>query len=136
VSVAADAASGTPTQAADQGASKSIALSGLRSPAVDLSGLAKNDGPFATAYEGFHWPEIPRAQDVTCSVITALGDKFDFFAMYSDFRVDNPEGGTPSTGPRGGNVSGIGTSTNGLENYCSKGQLQWMFVEPVSTAAA
>ena len=25
--------------------------------------------------------------------------------------------------------------TNGLENYCSQGQLQWMFVEPVSTSA-
>ncbi len=55
--------------------------------------------------------------------------------MYSDFRVDNPEGGTPSTGPRGGNVSGIGSSTNGLANYCSKGRLQWMYVEPVSTSA-
>jgi len=86
-------------------------------------------------YEGFHWPQIPRATDLACSVITALGDKFDFIASYSDFRVDNPEGGTPSTGPRGGNVSGIGTNTNGLENYCSQGQLQWMFVEPVSTSA-
>jgi hypothetical protein len=32
-------------------------------------------------------------------------------------------------------VSGIGTSTNGLEAYCSKGELQWMYVEPVSTSA-
>jgi hypothetical protein len=87
------------------------------------------------AFEGFHWAEIPRAQDVTCSIIKALGDKFDFVATYSDFRVDNPEGGTPSTGPRGGNITGIGTNTNGLENYCSQGQLQWMFVEPVSTSA-
>jgi hypothetical protein len=102
---------------------------------VDLSALKKSDGPYHVAYEGFHWPEIPRAQDVACSVITTLGDKFDFIASYSDFRVDNPEGGTPSTGPRGGNVSGIGSSTNGLENYCSKGELQWMYVEPVSTSA-
>jgi len=104
-------------------------------PEIDLSATTKRDGPFSVAYEGFHWPEIPRATDVACSVITALGDKFDFLVLYSDFRVDNPEGGTPSTGPRGGNVSGIGTNTNGLENYCSKGQLQWMYVEPVSTAA-
>jgi hypothetical protein len=73
--------------------------------------------------------------DVACSIIAKLGDRFDFIASYSDFRVDNPEGGTPSTGPRGGNVSGIGSNTNGLENYCSQGRLQWMYVEPVSTAA-
>jgi hypothetical protein len=110
-------------------------LTGPLSPDVDLSAVTKGDGPFQVAYEGFHWPGIPRAQDVACSVITALGDKFDFIAMYSDFRVDNPEGGTPSTGPRGGNVAGIGSNTSGLGNYCSQGQLQWMFVEPVSTSA-
>jgi len=133
--VSADAATGTPGPAADQVTAQSVALAGIRSPEMDLSAAAKKDGPFAVAYEGFHWAEIPRAQDVACSVITALGDKFDFIASYSDFRVDNPEGGTPSTGPRGGNVSGIGTNTNGLENYCSQGQLQWMFFEPVSTSA-
>lgn len=130
-----DIATGTPPKATSWVASRSVSLAGIRSPEIDLSAATKRDGPFPVAYEGFHWPEIPRAQDVACSVITALGDKFDFIASYSDFRVDNPEGGTPSTGPRGGNVSGIGTSTNGLENYCSKGELQWMYVEPVSTSA-
>jgi hypothetical protein len=111
-------------------------LKGLQSPEVDFTNVRKDDDRiFPVVYEGFHWPQIPRATDLACSVITALGDKFDFIASYSDFRVDNPEGGTPSTGPRGGNVSGIGTSTSGLENYCSQGQLQWMFVEPVSTSA-
>jgi len=133
--VSADAGSGTASAVADQVAAKSVALADLRSPEMDLSASSKKNGPFRVALEGFHWPEIPRAQDVACSVISALGDKFDFIASYSDFRVDNPEGGTPSTGPRGGNVSGIGTDTRGLENYCSKGQLQWMFVEPVSTSA-
>jgi hypothetical protein len=112
-----------------------VSLAGIHSAEMDLSAAKRGDGPFAVAYEGFHWPEIPRAQDVACTVISALGDKFDFIASYSDFRVDNPEGGTPSTGPRGGNVSGIGTNTNGLDAYCSKGQLQWMYVEPVSTSA-
>jgi len=134
VFVSADAAS-TPTTIVDNIAAQRISLADVRSPEIDLSATTKRDGPFSVAYEGFHWPEIPRATDVACSVITALGDKFDFLVSYSDFRVDNPEGGTPSTGPRGGNVSGIGTNTNGLENYCSKGQLQWMYVEPVSTAA-
>ena len=129
-----DAGTGTPPSVSDW-VSVKLPLTDLRSPEVDLWGMTKKDGPFPVAFEGFHWAEIPRAQDVTCSVIKALGDKFDFFATYSDFRVDNPEGGTPSTGPRGQTVSGIGTTTNGLENYCSQGQLQWMFVEPVSTSA-
>ena len=135
VSVSAEAGTGVPFALSDQVPPKSIVLTALHSPEVDLSALGKKDGPFPAVYEGFHWMEIPRAQDVACSIITALGDRFDFIATYSDFRVDNPEGGTPSTGPRGGNVSGIGTNTNGLENYCSKGELQWMYVEPVSTAA-
>ncbi|HYV96751.1 MAG TPA: hypothetical protein VE967_04760 [Gemmatimonadaceae bacterium] len=112
---------------------KRVKLESVHSPEIDLSSGTSSLLP--VAFEGFHWPAIPRAQDVACSVITALGDKFDFIASYSDFRVDNPEGGTPSTGPRGGNVSGIGSSTNGLENYCSTGRLQWMYVEPVSTSA-
>ena len=135
ISVSADASGGSASSVADRVASQTVALGNLRSPEVDLSATTKKNGPFSVAYEGFHWPEIPRSQDVACSVITALGDKFDFLATYSDFRVDNPEGGTPSTGPRGGNVSGIGTRTNGLENYCSHGELQWMYVEPVSTSA-
>jgi hypothetical protein len=135
VALWAGAGSGTPPSVADSVAKTSIELNGIRSPEVDFSSIGKKDGPFPVVYEGFHWMEVPRAQDVACSVIDALGDKFDFIATYSDFRVDNPEGGTPSTGPRGGNVSGIGSSTNGLENYCSKGELQWMYVEPVSTAA-
>lgn len=134
VSVAVDAAAGTAAPV-DRVSPATVALGDLRSPELDLSSSTRRDGPFRVAYEGFHWAEIPRAQDVACSIITALGDRFDFIASYSDFRVDNPEGGTPSTGPRGGNVSGIGTRTNGLEAYCSKGQLQWMFVEPVSTSA-
>ncbi|HEV8218141.1 MAG TPA: hypothetical protein VGP95_19965 [Gemmatimonadaceae bacterium] len=132
--VSADA-SASPTSIVDRIAPRAISLTDIRSPEVDLSATTPKNGVLPIAYEGFHWPEIPRATDVACSVITALGDKFDFLVSYSDFRVDNPEGGTPSTGPRGGNVSGIGTNTNGLENYCSKGQLQWMYVEPVSTAA-
>jgi len=135
IAVSADVASSGSTTPTSWVARRGVSLNGIRSPEVDLSSAKKSDGPFPVVYEGFHWPQVPRATDLACSVITTLGDKFDFIASYSDFRVDNPEGGTPSTGPRGGNVSGIGTSTNGLENYCSQGQLQWMFVEPVSTSA-
>lgn len=120
---------------ADRVAPGEVELQGLRSPERDLSATTAADGTWPVAYEGFHWPGIPRPQDVACSVITALGDNFDFLASYSDFRVDNPEGGTPSTGPRGGNVSGIGSSTRNPEDYCSDGRFQWMFYEPVSTSA-
>ncbi len=132
---AAPATPGTPGAVVDRVPAKTVSLTAIHAPEVDLSAVTKKSGPFPLLYEGFHWAEIPRATDVACTVIKALGDKFDFIASYSDFRVDNPEGGTPSTGPRGGNVSGIGTNTNGLESYCSQGQLQWMYVEPVATAA-
>jgi len=73
---------------------------------------------------------------MTCTVIKALGDKFDMLAYYSDFRVDNQEAGTPSTGPLGGGpdggaVTGIGASQRGLEGYCTSGRFQWQFVQPV-----
>jgi hypothetical protein len=69
-------------------------------------------------------------------VIKALGDKFDFLAYYSDFRVDNQEAGTPSTGPlgggpSGGSVTGIGANQRGLDTYCTAGRFQWQFVQPV-----
>jgi len=48
-------------------------------------------------------------------VITALGDKFDFLAYYSDFRIDNQEAGTPSDGPKAGNVLGTGEGQHVLE---------------------
>lgn len=75
-------------------------------------------------------------RDLTCTVIKALGDRFDFLAYYSDFRIDNQEAGTPSTGPRGGGpdggeVAGIGAAQRGLASYCTQGRFQWQFVQPV-----
>jgi hypothetical protein len=81
---------------------RSVKLSGLISPAVHLSATKKEDGPFPMVYEAFHYLKPPRAADLTCTVIKALGDKFDMLAYYSDFRIDNPEAGTSSTGPLGG----------------------------------
>src|SRR5215472_6689694 len=70
---------------------------------------------------------------MACTVFKTLGDKFDFLAYYSDFRVDNQEAGTPSNGPLGGSVTGIGANATqrGLEGYCSKGRFQWQFIQPV-----
>jgi hypothetical protein len=94
------------------------------------------DGPFAVVYEPFHYLALPNPRDLTCTVIDALGDRFDFLAYYSDFRIDNQEAGTPSTGPRGGGpdggaVTGIGAPQRGLASYCSEGRFQWQFVQPV-----
>jgi len=119
------------TAAVDSVPPRAVKLSGIRSPEVDLSSLTRQDGPFAVVYESFHYLALPNPRDFTCTVIKALGDRFDFLAYYSDFRVDNQEAGTPSTGPLGGNVTGIGAMQRGLESYCSSGRFQWQFVQPV-----
>ncbi len=108
-----------------------VSLSGIRNPEVHLSSLTSKDGPFDVIYESFHYLALPEAEDLACTVIKTLGDKFDFLAYYSDFRIDNQEAGTPSNGPRGGNVTGIGETQHDLESYCSAGRFQWGFVQPV-----
>ena len=114
-------ATGTPTSISWIARRGPCRSTGIRSPEVDLSTHEEEGRAIPRRVRRIPLAGDSARQDVACSVITALGDKFDFIASYSDFRVDNPEGGTPSTGPRGGNVSGIGTNTNGLENYCSQG---------------
>ena len=66
-----------------------VKFAGIHSPALDLSAVKPTDGPFPIAYESFHYLALPSARDLTCTVIKALGDKFDMLAYYSDFRVDN-----------------------------------------------
>ena len=104
---------------------------GIRNPEVNLSALTRKDGPFAVVYESFHYLSLPRPQDLSCTVIPGLGDRFDFLAYYSDFRIDNQEAGTPSDGPLGSNVTGIGARPHDLENYCTQGRFQWEYVQPV-----
>ena len=113
-----------------------VTLSGLPSPEQDLSSLTAQSGPFPTIFESFHYLKLPNPRDLTCTVIKGLGDHFDFLAYYSDFRVDNQEAGTPSTGPLGGGpnsgaVTGIGVTQRALESYCTAGRFQWQFVQPV-----
>jgi len=81
-------------------------LAGVKSPEVHFSSVMSQGGPFPVVFEAFHYMKPPRAEDLTCSVIKALGDKFDFLAYYSDFRIDNPEAGTSSDGPLGGGPAG------------------------------
>jgi hypothetical protein len=108
-----------------------IHLSGIQNPEVHLSSLTRKDGPFAVVYESFHYLALPKPQDLSCTVIQALGDKFDFLAYYSDFRIDNQEAGTPSDGPKGGNVLGTGELQHDLGAYCTQGRFQWGYVQPV-----
>jgi hypothetical protein len=108
-----------------------VRLSGIHSPEVHLSSLTRKDGPFGVVYEAFHYLALPKPQDLSCTVIKALGDKFDFLPYYSDFRVDNQEAGTPSDGPVGGNVTGIAAPQHDLESYCTQGRFQWEYVQPV-----
>jgi hypothetical protein len=113
-----------------------IKLAGVASPAVHLASLTKASGPFPVVFEAFHYMKPPRAEDLTCSVIQALGDRFDMLAYYSDFRIDNPEAGTSSDGPLGGGpaggaVTGIAAEQGHLADYCTKGRFQWQFIQPV-----
>jgi hypothetical protein len=129
-------APGSPPAIVDQTSPQAVTLSGIRSPEADLSSVKRQDGPFTIIYESFHYLALPNPRDLTCTVIKALGDKFDFLAYYSDFRMDNQEAGTPSTGPLGGGpsggaVTGIGATQRGLDSYCSSGRFQWQFIQPV-----
>jgi hypothetical protein len=108
-----------------------VRMSGIRNPEVHFSSLARKDGPFSLAYESFHYLRLPRSQDLSCTILKALGDNFDFLAYYSDFRIDNQEAGTPSDGPKGGNVLGTGENQHDLAAYCAQGRFQWEFVQPV-----
>ncbi len=134
IDVHAEAAEGDAPQPVSQVPIHLVALNGLRNPEVHLAAVKPQDGPFALVYEAFHYYALPNPRDMTCSVIKALGDKFDFLAYYSDFRVDNQEAGTPSDGPLGavgGAVTGIGAKQEGLESYCTPGRFQWQFIQPV-----
>lgn len=112
-------------------------LSGAAKPgAVHFSSLTREDGPFAVVYESFHYVAVPKPQDLSCTIIKDLGDKFDFLAYYSDFRIDNQEASTTSDGPIGGNVTGIGDTKHEqthevLESRCTRGRFQLGFTQPV-----
>jgi hypothetical protein len=108
----------------------------ITSRAVHFSSLTRKDGPFSAVYEAFHYLAVPRPQDLSCTVLKALGDKFDFLAYYSDFRVDNQEASSPSDGPIGGNVTGIGDtqhdpSPSMLASRCTQGKFQLGYLMPV-----
>jgi len=134
IAVSADASAPGSDAPVAQILAHPVSLSGIRNVEAHLSSLKPSDGPFSVVYEAFHYYALPNPRDLTCSVIKSLGDKFDFLAYYSDFRVDNQEAGTPSDGPLGavgGAVTGIGATQRGLASYCTPGRFQWQFIQPV-----
>jgi hypothetical protein len=113
-----------------------VSSGGLKPVTVHFSSLSPKDGPFAAVYEAFHYLALPKPQDLSCTIIKALGDNFDFLAYYSDFRIDNQEASTPSDGPVGGDVAGIGNTQHehtqqALESRCTRGRFQLGFAQPV-----
>jgi hypothetical protein len=101
---------------------------------VDLSERSASDQPAPVLYEAFHYYGLPGTQDMACTVIEALGDRFDFMVWYSDFRVDQQEGGTPSTGAIGDRVTGLGESgprRRQPEQFCSDERIQSTYILPV-----
>jgi len=102
--------------------------------AVDLSSLKPTDPPKPVIFEGFHHYGLPGSESMACTVIQALGDRFDFMVWYSDFRVDDQEAGTRSVGEIGQKVSGLGPRMDvgmRLQDYCSQGRLQVTWFQPV-----
>lgn len=103
---------------------------------VHLASAGRSKASFAAPYEAFHYLAPPRPQDLSCTVIEALGDRFDFLAYYSDFRVDSQEASPPSDGPVGGKVSGIGDTMHDqspatLKSRCTRGRFQQGYLGPV-----
>jgi len=110
-----------------------------KSSAVDFSSL-RRAARFVAPHEVFHYLAMPRAQDLSCTVIKALGDRFDFLAYYSDFRIDQQEASPASDGPVGGHVSGIGDTMHDqsepvLKSRCTKGRFQQGYLAPVYAGA-
>jgi len=113
-----------------------VLSAGERLESVDLSAVIAKSGPLAAVYESFHYLEPPRPQDLSCTVIQALGDKFDFLAYYSDFRIDSQEASSPSDGPIGGEVTGIGDTRQDqtqpvLQSRCTRGRFQLGLAQPI-----
>ena len=105
---------------------------------TDLSSLKAGDPARPVIFEAFHHYGLPGASNMACTVIQALGDRFDFMVWYSDFRVDDQEAGTRSVGEIGQKISGLGPRMDvgqRLQDYCSQGRLQVTWYQPVWTGA-
>jgi hypothetical protein len=101
---------------------------------TDLSAVKPADAARPVIFEAFHHYSLPGSSNMACTVIQALGDRFDFMVWYSDFRVDDQEAGTRSVGDIGQKVTGLGPRMDiglRLQDYCSQGRLQVTWYQPV-----
>jgi hypothetical protein len=101
---------------------------------IDLSQVKPTEAARPVIFEAFHHYSLPGASNLACTVIQALGDRFDFMVWYSDFRVDDQEAGTRSVGDIGQKVSGLGPRMDiglRLQDFCSKERLQVTWYQPV-----
>ena len=130
----------TPTMV-DELAPQAVKLAGLQSPQVDLSSITAKDGPLPIVYESFDYvSKTNMMRDLPCTVIQGLGDNFDFLIYYSDFRIDDPEAGNSSNGPRGGDtgpysVQGLRDRNGNPGAYCSQGRFQWEIIQPIHSSS-
>jgi hypothetical protein len=109
-----------------------IALPPLRGKVTRLAEGTVGEGPRTVLFETFHHQSRPATADMACTVIEALGDHFHFLTYYSDFRLDQQEGSTPSTGAIGSELRGIGTDgRRAPEGMCSEGRLEVTYTQPV-----
>lgn len=121
----------SPFPVYDSAGPATLAPGPLRSPQLDLSADAP-DAPAGVLVEAFHHASRPDTESMACTVIEALGDRFDFLAYFSDFALDNQEGGTPSTGGIGRSVTGYGRlGRRQPGDFCSEGRLQATYIQPV-----
>ena len=105
---------------------------------VNFTNVLPTHDPMPVIFESFHHYGLPGSESMACTVIQALGDRFDFMVWYSDFRVDDQEAGTRSVGEIGQKISGIGPRMDlgmRLQDYCSQGRLQVTWFQPVWAGA-
>jgi len=130
----------TPTTV-DEMAPQAVKLAGLLSPNVDFSSITAKDGPFPIVYEPFHYiSKTTMMWDLPYTVIQGLGDNFDFLIYYSDFRIDDPEAGSSSDGPRGGDtgpysVQGLREGNGNPGAFGSQGRFQWETIQPIHSGS-
>lgn len=108
----------------DQGSAVMVSLPPMNLPNVDLSAATPAEPPRHVIYEAFYYPDVPDEREMSAAVISALGDRFDFLAFYTDFRIDRQETGSSFSGAIGNKVQNAVPVFHQPADWGSAGQLQ------------
>ena len=108
----------------DQGNPIAVTLPAIDSALMDLSATTGSEAVRQVIYEAFYHNDIPTEQALTPTIISAMGDRFDFITFYADFRLDRQETGAVSSGPIGNSVTGIPVSGYIPQDWGSTARLQ------------